>query len=196
VTEEVNDRMTVLVRQAENSAVAGGRVQEGTRNILVGYATRYGSTGEIAGLIADELRAAGYSIECKSLKGGGIRPCGYDAAVLGSPLYMGKWLAEAREYVSRERVCLSRIPVAVFCVGYSFRDQSPASLQAGCEALSEVRALIPVRDMAFFPGRVDHSRVSPADRAILALAKVIPGDFRDDGLVRSYARRLPGILGL
>jgi menaquinone-dependent protoporphyrinogen oxidase len=191
-----DSRMVMKVKQAGARDVAGGKIAGVPRTIMVGYATRYGSTAEIADIIAEELRALGYIVDCVPLKRAGAMPGGYDAAVLGSPLYMGKWLAEAREYVSRERVALGRMPVAVFSVGYTFRDQSPPVIQAGYDALSDIRALIPVRDHAFFPGKVDMDKVSPADRAILSLARVTPGDFRNAGVVRAYARQLPQVLGL
>lgn len=188
--------MVTKVKQAGARDVTGGKVTGLPRTILVGYATRYGSTAEIADTIGEELRVLGFNVDCVLLQRARTGPEGYDAAVLGSPLYMGKWLAEAREYVSRERVSLGRMPVAVFSVGYTFRDQSRSVIQAGCDALSDVTGLIPVRDQAFFPGKVDMEIVSPADRAILSLARVTPGDFRDEDMVRAYARRLPQVLGL
>jgi menaquinone-dependent protoporphyrinogen oxidase len=194
--EKGDNRMVTKVRQAGVRDVAGGKITGVPRTIMVGYATRYGSTAEIADIIAEELRALGYIVDCVPLQKARSGPEGYDAAVLGSPLYMGKWLAEAREYVSRERVALGKIPVAVFSVGYTFRDQSPPVIQAGCDALSDVTGFIPVRDHAFFTGKVDMEKVSAADRAILSLAKVTPGDFRNEDMVRAYARRLPQILGL
>lgn len=166
-----------------------------TASVLVCYASRYGSTQEIAECIAEVLRASGTHVDCIPA-GRDIRPSGYDAVVLGSPLYMGKWLAEIRELVSRERGALGRVPVAVFSVGYSFRDRSNQVLQSGEDALSDVRLYILPRDSAFFAGRVEIGAVSPSDRAILTLAGITEGDFRDMELVRSWARTLPGILGL
>lgn len=166
-----------------------------TASVLVCYASRYGSTREIAECITEVLRASGIHVDCIPA-GRDIRPEGYDAVVLGSPLYMGKWLAEIRELVSRERGALGRIPVAVFSVGYSFREPSDQVLQSGEDALSDVRLYIIPRDSAFFPGRVEPDRLNPSDRAILTLAGITVGDFRDMEMVRSWARTLPGILGL
>jgi len=42
----------------------------------------------------------------------------------------------------------------------------------------------------FFPGKVDPDRMSPADKAIVTLGGVTPGDFRQEDLVRSWARDL------
>lgn len=174
---------------------AAGRQKGRMRSVLVCYASRYGSTREVAGWIAEELQVAGFIADCLPA-GKEVHPAAYDAAVIGSALYMGKWLAEARELVSRERVPLGRMPVAVFSVGYSLKERTPASLQAGEAALSDIRLFISPRDAAFFPGRVDPERMRPADRAILSLAGITGGDFCDADLVRAWARTLPGLLGL
>lgn len=164
-------------------------------SVLVCYASRYGSTREIAECIAEVLHASGIHVDCNPA-GRDVQCAGYDAVVLGSPLYMGKWLVEARELVSRERGPLGRVPVAVFSVGYSFKDRSDKVLQCGAEALSDIRLYIRPRESAYFPGRVDPGMVSPSDRAILTLARITGGDFRDMEMVRSWAKTLPGIFGL
>lgn len=164
-------------------------------SVLVCYASRYGSTREIAEWVADELKSAGIAVDCMPA-GKGLHPIAYDAAVLGSPLYMGKWLAEAREFVSRERIPLGRIPIAVFSVGYSLREQTEAALQGGKDALLDILPFITPRNTAFFPGRVDPEQMRPQDRAILTLAGVSGGDFRDEEAVRAWARALPALLGL
>ncbi|HPA08240.1 MAG TPA: flavodoxin domain-containing protein, partial [Methanoregulaceae archaeon] len=83
------------------------------KKILVCYSTRYGSTGEIAGMIGEELDSTGYEVMVQPIAR--VKDPGeYDAVVIGSPLYMGKWLAEARDFVSRFRHSLGERPVAVF----------------------------------------------------------------------------------
>nr|HQD26703.1 flavodoxin domain-containing protein [Methanoculleus thermophilus] len=61
--------------------------------ILVAYATRYGSTADVAEAIGDELRKSGADVDVKPV--GEVRDLSlYRAAVIGSPIYMGKWLPE------------------------------------------------------------------------------------------------------
>ena len=172
-----------------------GRSGRSGVSVLVCYASRYGSTREIAECISEELRALGIHVDCIPA-GRDADPEGYDGVVIGSPLYMGKWLVDARELVSRERVALGQVPVAVFSVGYSFRNRSEQALRSGDAALSDVRLFINPRESAFFPGKVSPSVVSLSDQAILTLAGVAEGDFRDMEMVRSWARTLPMILGL
>lgn len=165
------------------------------QKVLVWYATRYGSTREIADAVAGELSLAGFVVDLVPAERD-VDPLDYDAVVLGSPLYMGKWLIDARDLVSRHRASLSERPVAVFTVGYSLRDQVQEHLRSGENALDAVRQfLIPV-DAAFFPGKVDPDKMSASDRSITLLGGVAPGDFRDFARVREWARSLAGKLNL
>lgn len=159
------------------------------KNILVCYATRYGSTGDIARIIGKELEAAGFHVAVDSIAD--VKdPGNYDAIVIGSPLYMGKWLAEARDFVSRFRHSLQERPVAVFSVGYSLKDRTMEHLKSGEDALVPIRLFITPLSTGFFPGKVDPDRMSPADKAVVRLSGVTPGDFRDEDIVRSWAREL------
>ena len=53
------------------------------QRVLVGYATRAGSTAEVAGIIADELRARGIDVVVADLRND-PDPAGFDGFVLGS----------------------------------------------------------------------------------------------------------------
>jgi menaquinone-dependent protoporphyrinogen oxidase len=159
------------------------------KNILVCYATRYGSTGDIARFIGKELEVEGYHVAVDSIAD--VKDPGkYDAVVIGSPLYMGKWLVEARDFVSRFRHPLKERPVAVFSVGYSLKDRTMEHLKSGEDALVPIRLFITPLSTAFFPGKVDPDRMSAADRSMMKLSGATPGDFRDEDLVRSWAREL------
>jgi menaquinone-dependent protoporphyrinogen oxidase len=163
------------------------------KTVLVCYTTRYGSTGEIASIIAEELVKANLEVTLSPIslvKDPGTS----DAVVIGSPLYMGKWLAEAREFVSRFRRELKTRPVAVFTVGYSFRDQMKEYIPVGEEALAPIRVFISPVAAAYFAGRIDPDRMSLTDREVIRLAGVSPGDFRNPAAVGQWARELPSIL--
>ncbi len=164
------------------------------KRILVCYATRYGSTRGIATIIADELRDAGYEVTLSPASDAGD-PAGYDAVIIGSPLYMGKWLADAREFVSRFRDSLRSRPVAVFSAGFTLREQTAGNLDAADGALaSSVRPYLSPVSAGYFAGRLDPDHMTAADRAVIALAGTVPGDFRDPGEVKKWAGTLPSLL--
>ena len=87
-----------------------------SNSILIAYATRYGSTQEVAERIAATLREGGLTVDVHPVKQ--VRTLdGYRAVVVGAPLYMFNWLKEARDFVSRHRAALATRPVAVFALG-------------------------------------------------------------------------------
>jgi menaquinone-dependent protoporphyrinogen oxidase len=88
-------------------------------SILVTYATRYGSTQEVAETIAATLREGGLVVDVKPANQVRLL-AGYDAVVVGAPLYMFTWLKAARDFVARHRATLEEIPVAVELFGGKF----------------------------------------------------------------------------
>lgn len=85
-------------------------------SILVAYATRYGSTQEVAEQVAATLREKGLEVD--------LRPArqaqsvdDYRAVVLGTPFYIGRWLKDARRFLTQHQEDLQERPVAVFSLG-------------------------------------------------------------------------------
>ncbi len=87
-----------------------------TTSVLVGFATRYGSTQEIAGEVASALIEAGLAVNLLPLKE--IHSLeGYQAVVIGAPLQMYRWHKDAVNFIARHKKSLLQIPAAVFAVG-------------------------------------------------------------------------------
>jgi len=84
--------------------------------VLVTYATRYGSTQEVAERIAATLREHGLKVEVAPVSE--VRAVGgYGAVVVGAPLYVGHWPKEMHNFLSRHHEGLAQRPVMVFCLG-------------------------------------------------------------------------------
>jgi menaquinone-dependent protoporphyrinogen oxidase len=85
-------------------------------SILVAYATRYGSTQEVAERVAATLREHGLTVDVKPARQ--VRDLeGYRAVVLGAPLYIGRWLKDAQNFLKRHQQALIERPVAMFTLG-------------------------------------------------------------------------------
>lgn len=90
--------------------------------VLVAYATKYGSTREVAEAIARTLGDRGLEVavhpahEVRDLSG-------YDAVIVGGPLYYFHWHRDARRFLGRHKQALARVPVAVFALG-PFNDKA------------------------------------------------------------------------
>ena len=155
--------------------------------ILVGYATKYGSTQEVAIFITDVLRETGGDVELRELRE--VKSLeGYDAVVMGAPFYMFKWLKDARKFLSRHQNVLNEIPVAVFALGPTDANETPENKPEVFEqldkALAEFPWLTPV-DQALFGGKFDPAKLKfPMS---LFMGKMPVSDIRDWDRIRAWA---------
>lgn len=87
-----------------------------TMNMLVAYAGKNGSTEEIAHWLADTLNDSGVSAVARpaALEGA---PEQYDAVVLGSALYAGRWQRPALRFAHRHAEMLAAKPLWLFSSG-------------------------------------------------------------------------------
>src|SRR5512139_1991827 len=97
-----------------------------TRKILLAYASRYGSTKEVAEIITNTMRECGLDVELqpvlevKSLDN-------YEAVVLGAAIYNAHWHQDAHQFLSQHRENLRQRPVAIFALGPLSRSAAAVS---------------------------------------------------------------------
>jgi menaquinone-dependent protoporphyrinogen oxidase len=87
-----------------------------TSKILITYATKYGSTKEVAEAIARTLTEKVVLVDltaCKDVKS----LIGYQAVVIGAPLYAGSVLSDGVKFLNRFQSDLEQIPSALFILG-------------------------------------------------------------------------------
>lgn len=173
-----------------------GGESEMSKRVLVGYATRTGTTTGVAKAIAEELSGRGFAVDVKPLK---ERPAlsGYDAVVLGSAVNGAAWLPEAVQYAQSNSGALTSIPTAIFSVHIMNLgdDEKAARKRAGYT--SAVRAsLTPVAE-AFFAGKgPDASDTSLIARwAFKAFGGGGEGDCRDWSAIKHWAQQVDLGLG-
>ena len=87
-----------------------------SKSILLTYATRYGSTQEIAEAITATLRQAGLEVDIQPMQE--VKALdSYDAVVLGAALYSTKWHPDAHQFLLDHQEALKQRPVAIFALG-------------------------------------------------------------------------------
>ena len=84
-----------------------------TKKALVVYATRAGSTGEVAQVISERLCAMGFDAEVQPVESVSSLS-GFQAVVLGSAVRYGAWLPEMTKFIESQRSALAQLPAAVF----------------------------------------------------------------------------------
>ena len=70
-----------------------------TKSILLAYASRYGSTQEVAETIAAALREAGLEVELQPIEK--VKSLdNYASVVLGAAIYNARWHPNAHQFLS------------------------------------------------------------------------------------------------
>ena len=163
-------------------------------SILIAYATRSGSTKEVAEAVAAALRETGRGVEVKPARE--VRSLqGFHGVALGAPLYMFRWHKDARRFLSRHRTALETLPVAVFSLG-PFHDEE--------KEWQDVRALFD-KVLGDFPwlkpaakevfgGKFDPARLTFPFSMIPAMKTMPASDIRDWDAIRAWARGLADLL--
>lgn len=163
------------------------------QNILIVYATKAGSTAEIASFIGETLGARGFHVDVRSVREAGALD-GYDAVILGSAIRMGNWLPEAAGFAKKHQDALNRLPTALFTVHMLNLGEDEASRTARLAYTAPVRALLPKAQETFFAGKVDYRTLSFFDRLITRMMEKQTGqpvgDLRDWDNIRRWAEQV------
>ncbi len=157
-----------------------------SKRVLVTYATRAGSTAEVAAEIGSNLSQRGFIVDVKPVKEVSSLE-GYQAVVLGSAVRMGNWLPEMTAFVKANQQALNAVPVALFTVHMLNTGEDETSRTARRTYLQAIRPLLHHAEEAYFAGRMDFSRLSFLDRIIAKMVKAVEADRRDWDAVRAWA---------
>ncbi|NUQ06790.1 MAG: flavodoxin domain-containing protein [Anaerolineae bacterium] len=154
--------------------------------VLVTVASKYGATRGIAEAIAEELTAEHLSVEVK-LADEVKSLIGFDAVVLGSAIYAGSWLPEARTFVFKQHEALALMPIWAFSSGPL--GDSPAPMDEAGRLIAPLSDLN-VRDHQVFVGMLNMANLSIPERLVAKAVHAPQGDFRDWEEIRDWARTI------
>ena len=167
------------------------------KKVLIAYASKSGSTGEISEAIAQDLCDAGYSVDVKLVKDAKDLS-GYDAVVVGSAIRMGNPLNEAVKFIKKNKKVLQKIPVAYFTVGIAMKEKTEEAEEKALSFMGKMTEQYDPKVMTAFAGVVDYQKLSPFFRKVLSAADdetMGEGDFRDWDAIHAWAAELPGLIG-
>ncbi len=152
--------------------------------VLVAYATKLGSTGEIAETIAHVLRDGGH--RAVAMPARDVRSLDdWDAVVLGSAVYAAHWQRDARLFAERFHEALTARPLWLFSGGPLDR-RLARSDQPITPHGAEITAGLNARAHRTFGGRLSPDAV--VDPQILQTHRM--GDFRDWQAIVEYAYQI------
>ena len=165
------------------------------KKILVAYATKYGSTAEIAEKIGEVLRQA--ELPTDVLRVDRVRDLApYGAVILGSAVYIGNWRKEAVKFLETNEHKLIDRPVWLFSSGPT-GEGDPVELLKGWSfpaALQPIIDRIRPRDIAVFHGCVNMDKLNFIEKGMLNNVKSPVGDFRDWNAITTWATSISDAL--
>jgi menaquinone-dependent protoporphyrinogen oxidase len=162
-----------------------GKENSMDKKILITFATRAGSTADVAAAMGESLGARGFCVDVKAVKEKPLL-AGYQAAILGSAIRMGNWLPEAVDFIEANQQELNQMPVALFTVHMLNSGEDETSRANRLAYLDKIRPLLNQAEEVYFEGKMDFSRLSLVDRLISKMVKAVEADKRDWEKIRNW----------
>jgi menaquinone-dependent protoporphyrinogen oxidase len=158
--------------------------------VWVVYASKYGSTREVAEAVAEEI---GHDHEISVRDAADVS--GFDeagAVVVGSAIYGGRWLEPARNLIGEHAPELARRPTWLFSVGPI--GDPPKPEDTGPDGIADVVAATRAREHHVFAGKLDYSQLGRLERLMVKAFRAPEGDFRDWEAIRAWGRSIAASL--
>lgn len=165
--------------------------------ILVAYATAAGSTAGVAEAVGRVLRDTGVTVDvCPAREVTDVSS--YGAVVLGTGVRVGRTYSEAASFLQEHQTALSEMPVAVFVVCMTMKEDTEESCQAVEDYARNMLAATPGIEpvsTGLFAGAMDYAKLPWFLRFIIKrVIKTPEGDFRDWEAVETWSADLPSAL--
>lgn len=159
-------------------------------DVLIVYASKHGSTEQVARGIGEVLRSRGLTTKVEPARD--IKDLsGFRAVLLGGSIYMGRWHHDARTFLRRHRRTLERLPFAVFALGPG--KDTPKDFESSRHQLEHALERFPElepRATEVFGGVIDPEKLR------FPFSHMEGVDLRDWQEIRAWAAELPVELDL
>ena len=160
-------------------------------HVLVTYGSKHGATAEIAQKIGEVLRTAGMTADVLPVEH--VKDLhGYTAVVLGSAVYVGKWLKEAVKFLEENEQTLAQLPVWLFSSGPTGEGDAAELLQGWQfpeEVQEEVQYVQP-QEVTVFHGSLQPDKLNFLEKSMIKMVKAPVGDFRDWDAITTWANEI------
>ena len=160
--------------------------------VLIAYASIHGSTQEVAEAVATTIRTLRFTVDLKPVRSVQTL-AGYQAVVLGAPMYMFKLHKDTFRFLSRFKDNIAMgTPVAVFAGG-PFGEATPQVWQKVRQNLDQELAKVswftPI-SVLVVGGKFDPNSLRFPYNLIPAMRQMPPSDLRDWEAIRYWASSL------
>lgn len=153
--------------------------------ILIVYGSKMGGTAGIASMLGEAILSCGVHADVVRAEDAGP-PRGYDAVIIGSGLYAGRWRHSARQFVARNTKALLDTPTWFFSSG-PLDDSARTSDIPATRQVARLMARVGARGHITFGGRLlPDAKGFPAS----SMARTRAGDWRDPDQIKAWGRRI------
>lgn len=160
------------------------------KRVLVVYASKAGSTAEIAEKIGEALAERSFAVDVlpismvKNLSQ-------YRAIILGSAIRTGKILPEAMSFIQKNQDMLHTVPFSLFAVCLTLKKDDEINRKTVREYLEPVFQLIEPVSVGLFAGALNLRRLGMVERMMIKALKAAEGDFRKWDQIETWAHAIP-----
>lgn len=164
--------------------------------VLLVYATKNGSTAEVASFMGDVLTYHGLDITVANVEAmTDVKP--YDAFVFGSPIYSGLWLPQMHRFIKQHTEVLGQKPVYCWITCIRVLEEGGYEHVINHYMPDALLDQLNVRQITAFAGKLKWAEVTWTDRWTLALqydgradARNFNADHRDWNVIRQWSVKL------
>jgi menaquinone-dependent protoporphyrinogen oxidase len=160
-----------------------------SQRVLVAYASKAGSTAEVAVKTGLLLAQRSLQVEVRPLANvTDLAP--YQTVVLGSAIRVGKLLPEALTFIQQNQAALQQKAFSVFILCMTLATDNAANRTKVSAYLEPVRALVKPASEGLFAGEMDLNKLRGIERLIILAMKTPIGDFRQWDQIGAWAENL------
>lgn len=159
--------------------------------VVVIPASKYGGTAEIGRAIARTLRGRGIDVDVSQPEHMfDLSP--YAAHIIGSGLYLGKWLPQAEVFVEEHQEALQQKPTWLFSSGPL--GEARPDIPIADDVVSLLLARTGAGEHRLFSGRLDLKKLTRTERFIARWVGAKSDDYREWDEISAWAQRIADTL--
>lgn len=160
-----------------------------TKKILIAYASKAGSTAEIAARMGQMIAKNNTSVDVLPVNQvSDLSP--YSAVIVGSAIRTSNVLPDALSFIEKNQAALQKIPFHVFIACMTLNEDTEANRETVSAYLDPVRALVKPATEGLFAGKMDLGKLPLFEQLLIRMMKAPRGDFRNWEQINAWAGNL------
>lgn len=159
--------------------------------ILITYASKHGSTAEIAEKIHSLVESN--KLVCEIMPVDEVDDVSsYEVIILGSAVYIGQWRKSTIDFLKKNTHQLKNKKVWLFSTGPTGKGD-PVELLKGWrypDGLKDTIDRIQPEDITVFHGMLDESKLNTLEKMTIKMVKAPLGDYRDWQMIEDWTNTI------